>query len=558
MQQQKITDDLHALMAVLPSDIARAVTSTKDSDNLLEVIMDLGRLPTARYVDREEVLSQSEVKHGDIDFVVERIGEFDADNRAGLERTLHRISAIRNRRGYIVGLTCRVGRAVYGTTDIIKDLIESGKSLLILGRPGVGKTTILREAARILAEYKRVIIVDTSNEIGGDGDVPHPAVGRARRMQVATPSMQHEVMIEAVENHNPEAIVIDEIGRELEAAAARTIAERGVQLIGTAHGNSLENLLLNPTLSDLVGGIESVTLSDEEARRRGTQKTVLERRSPPTFDVLIEIQTRDRFAVHPDVAAAVDSLLRGYPLPPEIRSRVNGDIRIEKAPMPQRLGTSGGQQGGGYRGAQGYRRQAPQPDYPTDRNGGTVGVGQGGDVVDESVSNRLEAFGQPRDRSSLQTMRIYPYGVARNRLSQAARRLGVPVLIVDEPSEADVLVTLRSYYRKRQRTITDAEQRNVPIYVLRSNTVNQMQQFLGDLFNLYADDAVGGETGMETVVNETRAAISAVMNGERWVELPPAASAIRRLQHQMAREANLVSHSYGKEPNRRVRIFREQ
>jgi len=306
------------------------VTQANDSDNLLEVILDLGRVPTARFVDREVVLSDIEVTHADIDFVVGRIGEFDADNRAGLERTLHRISAIRNRRSHIVGLTCRVGRAVYGTTDIIQDLIESGYSLLILGRPGVGKTTILRESARILAESKRVVIVDTSNEIGGDGDVPHPAVGRARRMQVAMPSLQHEVMIEAVENHNPEAIIIDEIGRELEAAAARTIAERGVQLIGTAHGNNLENLLLNPTLSDLVGGIESVTLSDEEARRRGTQKTVLERRSPPTFDVLIEIQTRDRMAVHPDVAASVDALLRGYPLPPEIRSREDGGkIHIE-------------------------------------------------------------------------------------------------------------------------------------------------------------------------------------------------------------------------------------
>jgi len=321
---QRITDDLQALMAVLPSEVTQAVTEEDDNENLLEVILDLGRLPTARYVEREVVLSQSEVTREDIDYVVERIGDIDADNRAGMERTLHRISAIRNRRGNIVGLTCRVGRAVYGTTDIIKDLIESSKSLLLLGRPGIGKTTILRESARILAESKRVVIVDTSNEIGGDGDVPHPAVGRARRMQVAKPSLQHEVMIEAVENHNPEAIVIDEIGRELEATAARTIAERGVQLIGTAHGNELENLLLNPTLSDLVGGIESVTLSDEEARRRGTQKTVLERRSPPTFDVLIEILQRDRLVVHKDVAVAVDALLRGYSMQPEIRSRING------------------------------------------------------------------------------------------------------------------------------------------------------------------------------------------------------------------------------------------
>jgi stage III sporulation protein SpoIIIAA len=540
MEQRKITDDLQALLAVLPPEIALAVTNANDSDNLLEVILDLGRLPTARFVDREVVLSQVEVDRESIDYVVERIGEFDADNRAGLERTLHRISAIRNRRGHIVGLTCRVGRAVYGTTDIIKDLIESGKGLLLLGRPAIGKTTMLREAARLLAESKRVVIVDTSNEIGGDGDVPHPAVGRARRMQVAMPSLQHEVMIEAVENHNPEVIVIDEIGRELEAAAARTIAERGVQLIGTAHGNTLENLLLNPTLSDLVGGIESVTLSDEEARRRGTQKTVLERRSPPTFDVLIEIQNRDRLAVHSDVAAAVDALLRGYPMPPEIRSRVDGDIRIERAPAPTRsLGL----------GQPGYRRQSNGIEQSNDRPRREAGA------TSFPTSQPLSPVHSAGDRPSLKTMRVYPYGVARNRLIQAAKRLGVPVLIVNDLGEADVVVTLRSYYRKRQRPIMDAERRNTPIYVLRSNTINQMQQFLGDLFSLYTEDS--GDPRLDSILQETRSAIDAVMNGERWIELQPAASSIRRLQHQMAREANLVSHSYGKEPNRRVRIFRE-
>jgi stage III sporulation protein SpoIIIAA len=541
MSQRKITDDLQALLDVLPPVIAKAVTEADDSDNLLEVILDLGRLPTARFVDREVTLSKVEVTHTDIDYVVGRIGDFDADNRAGMERTLHRISAIRNRRGNIVGLTCRVGRAVYGTTDIIKDLIESGKSLLILGRPGVGKTTMLRESARILAESKRVVIVDTSNEIGGDGDVPHPAVGRARRMQVARPSLQHEVMIEAVENHNPEAIVIDEIGRELEAAAARTIAERGVQLIGTAHGNTLENLLLNPTLSDLVGGIESVTLSDEEARRRGTQKTVLERRSPPTFDVLIEIQTRERLAVHPDVAVAVDSLLREYPLPPEIRTRdAEGNIHIERAaPVAKSPRTS----------SQGYRRQG---------NGETADEPRRQMQVEADVRvSRSQAADFPvsREPTSLQTVRIYPYGVARNRLLQAAKRLGAPIVVAKTPGEADVLVTLRAYFRKRERTIVDAESRNMPIYVLRSNTVNQMQQFLSDLFNLSTD--FPPDPGMEPVMEETQSAIDAVLNGERWVELPPAVASIRRLQHQMARQANLVSHSYGKEPRRRVRIFRE-
>jgi stage III sporulation protein SpoIIIAA len=550
MSQRRITDDLQALLGVLPAAITQAVKDADDSDNLLEVILDLGRLPTARFVDREVVLSATDVPREDIDFVVERIGDFDADNRAGLERTLHRIAAIRNRRGHIVGLTCRVGRAVYGTTDIIKDLIESDKSLLLLGRPGVGKTTMLREAARLLAESKRVVIVDTSNEIGGDGDVPHPAVGRARRMQVTTPSLQHEVMIEAVENHNPEAIVIDEIGRELEAEAARTIAERGVQLIGTAHGNTLENLLLNPTLSDLVGGIESVTLSDEEARRRGTQKTVLERRGPPTFDVLIEIQTRDRLAVHRDVASAVDALLRGYPQPPEIRSRdEGGEIRIERAPQPQSV----------FSIQQGARRPADNGAYPGAPVRAEMARGETarGEIARGDIARgeeRPESFAVVA-RMPLQTTRIYAYGVARNRLSQAAKRLNVPVVLANDVDAADVLVTLRSYYRKRQRAIVDAENRGMPIYVLRANTINQMQQFLGDLFNLSAD--VPDENPEDYVREETMAAINAVLNGERWVELQPAASSIRRLQHQMARQANLLSHSYGKEPRRRVRIFRE-
>src|SRR5690349_15756074 len=300
------TNDNELLLQTLPEHIRETINADQArKGDILEIVMDLGRLPEARYRDHERFLSDHEVSQDDIDYVNARIGTFGEDNRAGIPRTLHRISAIRNRAGKVIGLTCRVGRAVFGTITILRDLIESGQSVLLLGRPGVGKTTMLRETARVLAEElrKRVVIVDTSNEIAGDGDIPHPGIGRARRMQVRRPSEQHGVMIEAVENHMPEVIVIDEIGTELEAQAARTIAERGVQLIGTAHGNTLENLMMNPTLSDLIGGIQSVTLSDEEARRRGTQKSVLERKAPPTFDVLVEQEERHLLGIHHNVAA---------------------------------------------------------------------------------------------------------------------------------------------------------------------------------------------------------------------------------------------------------------
>src|SRR5256884_3441870 len=364
-------DDLDVLLAALPPEIVDAVHALPYKEALIEVVLDLGRRPEARFPNSEVTLLDREIDESDIAYVVDHIGTFGDDNRAGIERTLHRISAIRNRSGKIVGLTCRSGRAVYGTIEIIEDFVETGTSILIMGRPGIGKTTMLREAARVLADNfnMRVVVVDTSNEIAGDGDIPHPAIGKARRMQVRTPSLQHEVMIEAVENHMPQVIVIDEIGTELEAQAARTIAERGVQLIGTAHGNNLDNLMLNPTLSDLIGGIQSVTLGDEEARRRRTQKSRLERKAPPTFDVVVEIQDRDRVTVHPDVAETVDDLLRGDAVSPELRWRdEEGVHRSQARPRPsprEQLGTErfaglvGSGQGWrtepGWRGESGYR-----------------------------------------------------------------------------------------------------------------------------------------------------------------------------------------------------------
>jgi stage III sporulation protein SpoIIIAA len=523
-QQIRITDDLEALLGVLPPYIKDVLEAVNEGEKLIEIILDLGRQPEARFTDHEMILSEQEITQNDIDYVIQRIGKFMGDNRAGIERTLHRISGIRNRQGKIIGLTCRVGRAVFGTVDIVQDILESGKSLLLLGPPGVGKTTLLREAARVLAETKRVIIVDTSNEIAGDGDIPHPAIGRARRMQVAMPSLQHEVMIEAVENHMPEVIIIDEIGRELEAEAARTIAERGVQLVGTAHGITLENLLMNPTLCDLVGGIDSVTLSDEEARRRGTQKTVLERRAPPTFDVLVEIQNRYTFAVHYDVARAVDALLRQRLLIPEIRYRnESGEIKVElPAQATEQAGKpSARDKDGKYRDFQ--DRQFDQPEI-------------------EFEETRI-----------LTPKKIFPYGVGQNRLRQAARILQLPVTLVDDLEKADVLMTLKSYYRKRPQPIVEAERLGKPVYVLRSNTAVQMESCLADIFALGAQEA----DTLAIVRRETQEAIRKVLAGARNIELSPQNAAIRREQHQMARQANLVSHSLGREPNRRVRIYRD-
>jgi stage III sporulation protein SpoIIIAA len=543
-----MTDDLKLLLEVMPPAVRGAAEAHPRRGELIELVLDLGRLPEARFPDAGEFLSDQPVTREDIASVVGRIGRFGKDNRAGIERTLHRISAIRNRVGDVIGLTCRMGRAVFGTVDILRDVVESGESILLLGRPGVGKTTILREAARVLADElsKRVVVVDTSNEIAGDGDVPHPGIGRARRMQVPSPDEQHAVMIEAVENHMPQVIVIDEIGTTAEALAARTIAERGVQLIATAHGNTLENLLQNPTLSDLVGGIHAVTLSDEEARRRGTQKTVLERKAPPTFGVLIEIQEKDRLAVHHDVAEVVDRFLRDVPPRPELRTRTEGGgveirraERPERAEKPERREKGRGERGNGRaeRSRPGRVERTPPPWFAAS--------------VADPVEADAEAVPLPPAKALRgKTVRIFPYAVSREKLERALRKFRVSAYIVDDLDGADMVVTLKAQERRQPRRLREAHAHGIPFYVVRSNTVTQMENFLRSVFGV--DESLAGD---DEALREVEDGIDEALDQGHPVELAPRNNYLRRLQHQIIERYGLTSESKGEEPYRRVVIY---
>ena len=587
----QITDDLNKLLDIVPDYIRQPLEQHPQRNNLIEIVMDLGRLPEARFPSNAEYLSQTPISKTDLKYCIERVGHFGGDNRAGIEQTLHRISALRNRSGEIIGLTLRVGRAVFGTIGIIRDLVETGHSILMLGRPGVGKTTALREIARVLADdlEKRVVIIDTSNEIAGDGDIPHPAIGRARRMQVSRPELQHQVMIEAVENHMPEVIVIDEIGTELEALAARTIAERGVQLVGTAHGNRLENLMKNPTLADLIGGIQAVTLGDDEARRRGSQKTVLERKAPPTFEIAIEMLERQRWVIHERVSDSIDSLLRGREPNQQTRSISDtGEVIIERESAAPPARFPGIQVSPGSAAVSAIRpvtpisgwrsagKMVPMPPNNVEKfplNGAPVPETRYFEqLLEESLS--VEPVPQQRGRYSQNVgpngedlpLHVYPYGIARHQLEQVISTLNLPVQLTKDIESADVVLALRSNVRNQSKLRQLAKTRQVPLHTIKAGTIPHVARALRRLLDMddpgtpeVADLALFARSGASDEIEaleETRLAVEQIVIPKgQPVELLPRSPDVRKMQHELVEHYHLKSHSFGEEPNRRLRIF---
>lgn len=568
--RMQITDDLEKLLEILPFNIRQTIEQHPEKSSLIEIVLDLGRKPEARFSNHSHYLSEQVISKQDLEHCTTRVGQFSADNRAGIECTLHRISAIRNRQGEIIGLTCRIGRAVFGTILMIRELVESSKSILLLGRPGVGKTTALREIARVLADEmnKRVVIIDTSNEIAGDGDIPHPAIGRARRMQVARPELQHQVMIEAVENHMPEVIIIDEIGTELEALAARTIAERGVQLVGTAHGNFLENLIKNPTLSDLIGGIQSVTLGDDEARRRGSQKTVLERKAPPTFEIAVEMWERQKWVVHEDVAQTVDYLLRGKQTIPQVR-QVNdqGEVSITRDPSlaPETKLTTVQQLIDIPFKPSGLRAEGKMipvsPSYSTPRNDFEELLANSW-YQPEVTTNKMRI---PGPNGEDWPIYVYPYGIARSQLERVIDVLKIPVVLTKELESADAVLALRSQVKHHPKLMELAKDRKLPIYSVKSNSIPQITRSLRELINLDNADTSdtidlrlftqGNDDEIEALEEARLAVEQVVIPQGQPVELLPRSPQVRKMQHELIEHYRLRSDSFGNEPNRRLRIY---
>ncbi len=529
MSSMEFQNDLDKLLAVMPPKVVSFITQESLND-VIEIVLDIGRVPEVRHSGgRIEKLGNEIVNEDDINYVTSRIQNFTHDNRSGIPGTLHRISAIRNRQGKVIGLTCRIGRVVTGTIACIKDFCTQGKSILFLGPPGVGKTTKLREISRLVADElgKRVVIVDTSNEIAGDGDVPHPAVGASRRMQVAQPELQKDIMIEAVENHTPEVIVVDEIGTEAEAQAARTIAERGVMLIATAHGNCLESLIKNPTLSDLVGGIQSVTLGDDEAKRRASQKTVLEREKQPTFDIVIEIQDRNTLAVYKNTSEAVDYILRGWPIRPEIR-KVDSKITEPVQELRQEL-------------SQELKKQ---------------------EIQQTPNENKMNfSFSRQEYVEKVKPLKkVYLYAVSRTIVEKIIESLDLNVEITRNIEDSDIVIAHKNYAKGGAKILNSAQEYRIRVFYVKTNSMAHIQKVLKEALDIQPGDVkvtqdYKDET--EIALDEAKNAIKKVLEGAPEIELMPQNTHIRKLQHELVEQYNLRSISIGEEPNRRLKVIRK-
>ncbi len=552
-----LADDLNQLLEILPKFISKPLKKHPCREQLIEIVLDLGRRPEARFANTTEYLAYQTIVWQDLDYILKRLGKFSGDNRAGIEKTLHRISSMRNRQGSVIGLTCRIGRAIFGTVSIIRDLLEQKKSILLLGRPGVGKTTAIREIARVLSDgmQKRVIIIDTSNEIAGDGDLPHPSIGKARRMQVPNHLNQHEVMIEAVENHMPEIIIIDEIGTELEAEAARSIAERGVQLVGTAHGNTLENLIKNPTISDLIGGIQYVTLGDEEAKRRGTSKSILERKAPPTFEAAVEIHDAKIWAIHENVEQSVDFLLQGKNFPVQKRSVVKNknaemcvDCRIiytKKEFETIKTGT--------LNSSQVEKKQKPK-DCLTSLN-------------KESASNLTKRKTNKNSPFEQDFIFLYPYGINNQDLKSLIRTLKLPIILTKEIYSADKILALANLVKNNRKLKQSSHSKNIPIHTIQSNNLLQIAKALrlvakkgSFTFSKNKKASIRFNSIVQkeflTPLEETRLAIEEiVISNNAVIDLFPRPNIIRKQQHELISNYHLVGLTVGKGQFKRLRIF---